>query len=141
MVFQHSKAQATLLRPKAIAIGTTTQHEVEQALRPAPGLESREQLTGVAPLDTCSSSRYLALDERRQAHIIEESYIGLRTLSTKNSRQAQEYLPLVRHPRFTLNDRRRIMRGIVYSELVQRGDAVRTGQCTGGREHYLGVMP
>ena len=81
-------------------------HEVEHPLRPAPGLESREQLAGVAPLDTCSSSRYLALDERRQAHIIEESYIGLRTLSTKNSRQAQEYLPLVRHPRFTLNDRR-----------------------------------
>ena len=106
MVFQHSKAQATLLRPKAIAIGTTTQHEVEHALRPAPGLESREQFAGVAPLDTCSSSRYLALDERRQAHIIEELYIGLRTLSTKNSRQAQEYLPLVWHPRFTLNDRR-----------------------------------
>src|SRR2546423_9133582 len=100
MVFQHSKAQATLLRPKAIAIGTTTQHEVEHPLRPAPGLESREQFAGVAPLDICSSSRYLALDKRRQAHIIEELYIGLRTPATQDSRPAQEYLPLVQAPRF-----------------------------------------
>src|SRR5260370_4653613 len=104
MVFQHGKAQATLLRRKAIAIGTATQHKVEHSLRPAPGLESCEQLAGVAPLDTRSSSCYLTLDERRQAHIIEESYIGLRPLSPKNNRQAQKYLPLLWHPCFTLTD-------------------------------------
>ena len=86
MIFQHSKAQTILLRAKAIPIRATTQHKVEHPLRPAPGLERREQFARVAPCDPRSSSRYLALDERHYAEVIKQAKIGIRPLPGEYTR-------------------------------------------------------
>ena len=85
-------------RAEAVAVRAAAEHQVEHPLLPPPGLEQPEQLVGIASRDRRPRVARPPSERLEREAAVELVDVGLRSMPRDDPGQADDRLPLVRHP-------------------------------------------